>query len=397
MVKGPLASKVPSTFSKYRYKAYHYMATRPFGSGFCMDMSWEVGVLCGIRTAEYVEELRGKMTKEDFLRQMCATYTGTSQNPMITDEDLSASRKLKVAETRHCGDPNVIYIIGHDVSYENGSGNAKCASAVLKLSEYDEETAKYKRDKYKKEFVYIDNYPPPGDGSVQAERLRQLWERFSLDGAQATYIAIDAWQYGRSVLEGLVKPHESGINLACIDHLEETIIPLEQKNALQVIYPVKAGRAGTRDPDYEMIKYARVEWEQGNVYILTSDVYEGLEQYKRVHGIKTDDADVSILQPYYKTDELCEQIMNLRVGVSGVSEREERISQAIQRDSWSAAKYALRLAQILEGKMALSKFKKESSWTKKIESAQAFASMVAQSRPTNNVVNNLLKLRNWRR
>lgn len=391
--------RVNPAYSKFRAKAYKSMTTAPFGSGICLDMSWEIGVICGIRSTEYVENLRASMTKEDFLRQMCATYTGTAQNPMISDEDISMARKIRIAETRHCGDPNVIYVIGHDVSYENGTMNAKCASVVVKLSEFDEETAKTKRDKYKKEIVYVDNYPPPGDASVQAARLRQLWERFSLDGGNPTYIAIDSWQYGRSVLEALVKPHESGVNLCCIDHLEESVVALEQKGALPVIYPVKAGGAGTRDPDYEIIKYARIEFEQGNVLMLTSDIFDGLEQYKRKHGIKTDEADISILQPYYKTNELCEQIMNLRVGVTGTGEREIRISLGIQRDSWSAAKYALWLARRLELEVAITKARNRSSRGEEAEKElQILRTMQPNAYQQNNVVANLLKLRGaWRK
>lgn len=385
--------RINPTFSKYRYGAYKDMSEKQFGTAFCADISWEIGVLCGVRSQAYVENLKMTMTKEDFLRQMSATYTGAGKNPMIADEDLYASRKLKVAEMRHCGDPNVIYVIGHDVSYENGSINAKCASVVLKLTEYKGNEAEKKRDKYRKEIVYIDNYPPPGDASVQAERVRQLWERFTLEGANPTYIAIDCWQYGRSVLEALVKPHASGVNLACVDHLEENVREYEQKGALEIIYPVKAGTRGFRDPDFEMFKYARVEWEQGNVLLLTSDVAEGLEQYKRKNGIKTDEADITILQPYYKTNELCEQVMNLRVSASGTTEREERISQSIQRDSWSAAKYALWFARRLEEETALSKVRKRSSWKQEIEKAQA-AQICRPNVP--NRVNELLKLRKWR-
>jgi hypothetical protein len=55
-----------------------------------------------------------------------------------------------------------------------------------------------------------------------------------------------------------------------------------------------------------------------------------------------------ISQPYKKTNELVGQIQNLREEPSGAGIKEKRISQHIQRDSWSALKYALRFAQILE-------------------------------------------------
>lgn len=380
-------------FYKYREDIYRNMAKKPYGKSFCMDVSWEIMVLFGIKPIEYVEGLKSKMTREDFLRQFCAYYTGNAENPMISDEDLTNSRRLKVMESRHCGDPNAIYIIGHDVSYELGTKNAKCADVVVKLTEFDEDERERKRDKYKKEVVYIDNYAPPKDYSGQKDKIKELWNRFTLDGGNATYIAIDSWQYGKGVLEELVKPSSDGVNLRCWKHLE--CQKLEQPDALEVIYPVKAAGAGTRDPDFEIFKYARVEFEQGNVSLLTSEVADGLEQYKRRHRIKTDERDVYILQPYHKTNELCEQIQNLRVVPSGKTQKEDRISQSIQRDSWSALKYALWFASILERENTNRKYRHRSNCEQEVEE---FFDSPPQSNPVrvNDMRSRLLQLRRFR-
>ncbi len=82
--------------------------------------------------------------------------------------------------------------------------------------------------------------------------------------------------------------------------------------------------------------------------LLTGNLNEGVEEYKRFHRIKDDSMHFKISQPYKKTNELVGQIQNLREEPSGAGIKEKRISQHIQRDSWSALKYALRFAQILE-------------------------------------------------
>lgn len=353
-------------YAKYRHSALKAMATKPRGAGFAIDLSWEMSILFGIRDIEYIEELRNSMTREEFLRQMCAMYTGASENPMVSDEDLSASRTLMRMESKHSGDPNVIYIVGHDVSYESGTRNAKCADVVMKLTLFKQDGATLaKRDKFLKDIVWVDSYLPLKDPTQSAIHLKELWRRFCLEGGEATYLAIDSWQYGNAILRELIKPMGDGINLCCYKHLE--CAELEGPNALPIIYPIKAGGTGVRDNDLAMINYMRTEYEQGNIRHLTSDVNEGLEQYKRYHGIKDNYADGQILKPYHKTNELCEQIQNLQVVPTGASWKEKRVSMSIQRDDWSAEKYCGRVAMILEEELAKSHGRAQSSWAAEIE------------------------------
>lgn len=353
-------------YSKYRHSALKAMIKGQRGAGWAIDISWEMTVLFGIRDKEYVEELKNSMTREEFLRQMSAMYTGASENPMVSDEDLSSSRTLLRMESKHCGDPNVIYIVGHDVSYESGTRNAKCADVVMKLTPYKQGDKTFtKRDKYIKDIVWVDSYPPVKDPTQSALHLKELWRRYCMDGGQTTYLAIDSWQYGNAIMRELIKPIGDGINLCCYKHLE--CQELEGEHALPVIYPIKAGGTGVRDNDLSMINYMRTEYEQGNIRHLTADVNEGLEQYKLYHHIKDNFADGQILKPYYKTNELCEQIQNLQVVPTGASWKEKRVSMSIQRDDWSALKYCGRMAGILEEELARSRNKPESGWQKAIE------------------------------
>ena len=101
----------------------------------------------------------------------------------------------------------------------------------------------------------------------------------------------------------------------------------ELDGALPVIYPIKAGGAGVSDPDFEMIKYAQMQFENHNVEMLTSNFREGLAAYKRTHHIKDDDGDWRIVQPYQKTKELIGQIQNLKLAPSGAGLKEVRIPE----------------------------------------------------------------------
>jgi hypothetical protein len=254
----------------------------------------------------------------------------------------------------------VSYIIGYDVSYADGANNAKCALTVLKLQE---QTDLDRRDRYMKSLVYLFDSPPPPMDIDQARTIKAYWRRFSLEGGHgACYIAIDAWQYGSAVVQWLHQDLGDGNPPFCTVNHE--FAGIEQPGALPVIYPIKAtGRAGgTHDPDSEMIRYAELEFEHGNVKLLTTNVYEGVEAYKKAHGIKDDDKNEVIARPYMETKSLCGQISNLTKKVTGTGLGEQRISARIQRDKWSALKYAMRYAQLLEMRELEGRNKRRSDW-----------------------------------
>jgi len=337
---------------EYRQTAFSDMVKGR--QAFCVDYPAEVSVLSGIRSYNWYEDLKRQLTPEEWLREMCSIYTGTVENPVVRDSVLSESRSLALMETRHCGDKDVLYIIGNDVSYIDSSSNAKCATAVLKLEDQG-------KDKYLKSLVYVMDEPPPRESLLQAKRLKERWKRFCMEGCPA-FIAIDSAAYGKAVLEDLHKDLGDGLPpLCCLNHeLEE----MELSGALPVIYPIRAtpGFTGKHDPDSEMLRYAEMEFEQSNIRLLTNNIHQGIKAYKMAHRIKDDSLDSTISTPYLKTRDMCGQIANLKKKTSGSNIQEIRISKSIQRDMWSALKYALRLAQVLEKQNLIDSIKRPNPW-----------------------------------
>ena len=233
----------------------------------------------------------------------------------------------------------------------------------MKLTEY---TTQSKQDKYKAQAVYVDTFRPPQTAYEHAKILKDIWKKFSLDGGQATTLIIDCQGgHGKPIVESLMKKTTDGSRpLACLDGYHSE---LEQPNALRVVYPIKAGTKGTADPDGDMVEYAQIEFEQGNVELLTPRVLDGIEQYKLQHNIKDNSVDGKIVVPYKRTDELCGQIKNLQKVVSGTTVKEVRKSARTPRDIFSALKYALRMKWRLEQKLQVENNKSQSSWATEIE------------------------------
>lgn len=326
---------------------------------FCIDVPSEVAVLSRIRQVSWREDLKSKLTAEEWQREMDSLWTGTSENPLIRDMVLTGAKNLLNMEDSHCQDPDVFYVIGYDVSYADGANNARCATAVVKCEKQKDRT---KQDRYLKSLVYVTDSPPPPSHTHQARTLKMVWQRYSMEESNyACYVAIDSNQYGRGVTEEMHKDLEDGLpRLCCMNH---DYPELESKDALPVVYPIHAtpGTGGRFDSDSEMIRYAELEFEHGNIRLLTGNVYDGVENYKKAHGIKDDEMDAQIALPYRKTREMTGQIGNLTKKTSGYGVKEERISRNIQRDMWSAFKYALRVVSLLEYQNLVVK-DEESSW-----------------------------------
>lgn len=332
------------------------------GNAIVLDVPAEISVLFGIRDISWYSTQRSMLSPEAWMREMQSIYTGNAESAIVRDVVLAESSKIMLAEFAHCGDPECIYVIGYDVSYEDGAKNAKCGISVLKLTRQTEDN---KRDRYLKQLVYVCDIDPQAQAYDQAKYLKQLWYQYTKEDSE-TYIVIDSWQYGRAVMEWLCRDLNDGLpTLACLDHAYPD---LEEPGATFCIYPLRAtgGGSGDHDPDAEMIRYAEMEFEHGNVLMLTPDVNAGVDAYKRYHRIKDSVNDYNYAVPYEKCKQLRLQIDNLTKKLSGTNMKEFRISRHIQRDMWSATKYALRFAQILEQKNLIGKRVFKNAWEQEI-------------------------------
>lgn len=361
----------------YETRSRHYVMMQRGESAFVMDVPFDVVLLSLMRPVSWAESKRTELTPDEWAREMESRCTGGDQNPLIPDNTLTECRCLSVMEEHHCcKDYNnqlelddVFYIIGYDVSYADGAINAKCACTVVKCTKQKEWL---KRDKYLKQAVWVDDWLPKSP-MEQATMLKKIWYRYCCEGHHA-YIAIDAWQYGSAVVQALMMDLGDGLDPLCT--MNHTLYPeYELDNAIPIIYPVKAGGVGTTDPDADMIRNAEIQFDNHNVELLTSNIQEGIDEYKKLHRIKDDRNDYLIYQPYKKTNELVGQIQNLKKVQNASGTGEKRISSKIQRDSWSALKYALRLAQILE-RTYLSDRRKNTAWEEELKKYQSYENSI---------------------
>lgn len=347
----------------YETRCRHLRMMSRGESAFVMDVPYEAVLLMQMRPVMWAESIKNELSPDEWAREMESLYTGSDKNPIVRGSVLMESRCMMLMEEHHCckdhankvRPEDVKYVIGYDVSYADGAQNAKCACSVIKLTKQQHWL---KRDRYLKQVVWIASWDPE-EPRAQAAKLKTIWNRYCFEGSE-TYIAIDAWQYGTAVLQALMGDLEDGLPPLC-SHDHSFCPELERDGAVPVVFPIKAGGTGFTDSDSEMLRYAEVQFENRNIQLLTSNWGEGMEAYKKYHRIKDDDLDHLIYAPYKETNILVGQMQNLRKVPSGAGMSERRISKHIQRDDWSATKYALRGAQRLEIKYLL-KSQRSSAW-----------------------------------
>ncbi|MFR4088467.1 MAG: hypothetical protein ACLT1A_11540 [Dysosmobacter sp.] len=64
------------------------------GSGFAVDFPYQVALLSGIRDWVWAQDLRKKLSPEEWLREMESIYTGVTENPVISENVLTEAKKL---------------------------------------------------------------------------------------------------------------------------------------------------------------------------------------------------------------------------------------------------------------------------------------------------------------
>lgn len=345
-------------------------------NAFACAIPWQVPVLCHVRPFEYYDGLRDTLSKEEFMRECESKCTGSADNPVLQDQYVQDAKTLSVMEDRHCGDPNVRYYIGYDVSYRQRNGNAMCAEAVFKVYEQRGSTS------FKKDCVYITDLPPL-DAERQARRIKNRWAQYRMQGAPEPIIVIDSWQFGEAVVQQLHRDLDDGLPPLCTVNNDDRYSDLVQQSAAPCIYSLYAtsGRGGA-DPNVDMLDYITREFEHGNVGLLTTNIHEGTKAYKMAHSIKDDTQDVKIQHPYLKTKELCGQIANLRRKKTGSGWTQEEINKHINKDLWSAMMYAARPIKLDEDAFMAAQNQQKSEYqqaAEKLDSAISYAPVRTRS------------------
>lgn len=304
-------------------------------SAFCLGNSYELPSMHGQLDIDFIEELRESPTYSimDFMREYESLWTGSSSDSLVSDEKLKKTRRIGIAEWEHCGDENIDYILSYDVARDEGNENALSCLMVIKLTPQS-------KGEFLKEIVNI--FSTEGEHSLfQAKFLKEKVKLF-----KPKLLVVDANGLGVSVVDQLVLDLDDGnppYSVINDDRYDKYKTP----ESVPILYALKSQNRETKDSD--MINNFMQTFNKLDVSLLKTP-HEGIKALEKKYKKKIKDSEerANLELPYVLTDVLCEEIMNIRYKQRGKDTAEEKISQRIQRDKYSALKYGLWVAYLEE-------------------------------------------------
>ena len=301
-------------------------------SAFCLGNSYELPCLYGQLDIDFIEEKRESPTYSimDFMREYESIYTGSSSDSLVSDEKLNKARVVGIAEWGHCGDSNVDYVLSYDVARNEGDENALSALVVIKITPRGDGT-------YIKEVVNIFSMEGQHD-TWQAKYLKQKVKEF-----KARILVIDANGLGSGVVDQLILDLDDGNPpYKVVNDEKGTWKKYESDEGIPMVFALKSQNKETKNSD--MINNF-MKWFNKIEVLLLKTPHEGLKdlEKKRKKKFKEDDSEEQSVAeiPYILTNNLCEEIMNLKYLQKGNDTDIERTSRRIPKDKFSALLYGL--------------------------------------------------------
>jgi hypothetical protein len=225
----------------------------------------------------------------------------------------------------------------------------------------------------------VEDRKPPKNAREHAAIIKRRWKDYCIEDGRPAFVVVDARSYGLSVIEHLHEDLGDGLPPMRTMNNDPTFAMLVKDNAVPCLYALQASGSSGADPNTVMLDYIEREFENGNLRLLTQNLYEGLQAYKLKHDIKDDLRDAEIQLPYSATNRLARQISNLQKKYGAVGWTEQQINKYIQKDMWSALLYACRIAQRLEKSELYALNRRKNEWD---ELAKKYEGMTGDYAPS---------------
>lgn len=304
-------------------------------SAFVIGNSYELPCMHGQLDIAFVEELRASPTYStlDFMREYESIWVGSSTDSLVDEQKLQKSRVVGIAEWEHCGDENVEYVLAYDVSRSEGQANALSCLSVIKMTPRNNGT-------YTKEIVNV--FSREGEhSSLQARFLKEMVKLF-----RASILVIDANGLGVSVVDQLVLDLNDGNPPYSVVN-DERYDKYKTHESIPMVYALKSQSKDTKESD--MVNHFMQVFSKLDIGLL-KPLNQGMKDLQKKMGAKNMESDEMIKYeaPYLFTDNLCEEIMNLKYKQTGNDTKVERISKRIPKDKFSSLMYGLWWIYMLE-------------------------------------------------
>jgi len=263
-----------------------------------------------------------------FLREYESVWTGSSEDSLVSLDDLNKCRTLVKAEDK-ATDKDAEYILGYDVSRAEGTANANSALAVLKLLPRGDGT-------YQKHLVNIYSF----EGTHFLEQA--LFLKKKVNDFKARMLVVDSNGLGIGLIDQLVLEIDENPPYHVTN--DDRYLKFKTSESIPIVYSLKSQSKENKASDIHNLFMSAIS--NNKVRLLKSESQMKAEMLSKDN--KKMEKLIKDLSPFIMTDLFCEEVMNLEYKQSGNQTQVKQISKSIPKDKFSAVQYALFYANLLE-------------------------------------------------
>jgi hypothetical protein len=303
---------------------------------FCLGASYELACMHGQLDIGFINELKEQPTFNPlaFAREYESVWTGTSDNSLVQLDDLLACRVLTKAEEKHSGEKGIEYILSYDVARAEGSQNANCALAVIKIIPRGDGT-------YQKHMVNMYSF----EGTHFTEQ--GIFIKKKVNDFKASMVVVDANGAGKGLVDVLVTECDENPAYSVVN--DDRYSKYKTENSVPLLYALSSNTKEDRASNIHNVFVNMISTHK--VKIL-----HGETQARAEIKANTDPEKVAkMLMPFAMADLMCEEIMNLEHKQTGNQTQVKQISRSINKDKFSAFEYGLYYIYNLEMKNTIRK------------------------------------------
>lgn len=289
-------------------------------SSVLLIASYEMGVRFGTLRIEEVQDKMESATYSplSFDREMKSIFTGSSEDSLVSSEDINNARILETPEHKASkAKDGSFYVLSYDVARAEGSQNAQSSLVVIKATPRGDGS-------YIRNIVNI--YTMEGTHfKNQAIFLKQKVEEF-----KASMLVVDSNGLGAGVVDYLVTEIDENPPYSVVN--DDRYNSYKTSDSIPILFLVSAQSKGTKNAD--IVNRFMTSVKIGDIKLLKSEtIARGLTKEK--DGSKL----ANFLLPFIQTDRLIDEIMNLEYVQRGNTTTVKQVSNAIEKDRYSALAY----------------------------------------------------------
>lgn len=290
-------------------------------SAFLLGANFDLPVLHGLLSGNYIEELREDNTFNliHWEREYASIWSGTNENSLVSLEDFRQCRTIQEAEYK-ATDKNAMYVLAYDVSRAEGNQNALSSLAVFKcINRGDGSYQKFVVNQFSMEGTHF---------REQAMFLKQKVNEFN-----AEILICDSNGIGAGIIDYLITEIDSNPAYSVVNDPRYDRYRLQ--NSIPMVYVIKSQTKDTNASDIHNIFINAIAHHQLKFLVTEHQARQKINKKKSGDDVSKE------LRPHVETDFLQEELMNLEYHQQGNSTKVKQVSKAIGKDRFSAIEYGL--------------------------------------------------------